>query len=678
MDIHVHGNPRLHYGHNGYHQAPHSKEDGLQFLSLEEKECILFFEETIDSLDDGLGEDGTGLTPDRSTNMDHLQTAPHSTVSPAPITATAPSLIEHDIIDLVHSTPDLAMPDFQSLAVTPVAHFEIKSKRNPTESVSVVSTGSDAFEESSHQPPPGSVPTPVIIASKIAEHQGTSGTSSLPSVLVQRGRSLESPNSPPSRLGPPTHAKPHRLPDNINMMLGSREPSPQSIATAAVNMQERRSQMLANLPPSAHPLEGGEPACVSKPPLRSVSFRDPALDKSRMEALSMLGLNQAKTMPANMVPVTGTKAQSSANSANNKAGSSVEITSRSTHTYSNVVNNANISPNTTVSQKNSSPYKMSSSATTNSSAHTYNNAVNHANTSPNTTISQKKNSSSTTFTQSSTSSYQPKARSEFSTSSFNSYGGKSAVITPAPTDTLSNHANHDKRSNTAPVSAEVTHSDFNSYGGKTIVLNPTASFRAESAPSPSTLLVRPEPTEVQINSYGGKSRVINPSAQTDLLDEPAYRPRSHSTSPSSTITASTHRAGLHSPTGGKSSIFPPAKADGQHISFSSTVRDEAQPDLNSHEAKPKTVSPLQPDPVYQPVSRSRLATMPSTPAPRPQWPTGSPRPRPDPIPQEIRSKPPSKPSFRTQGITVQFSGKGATDEARRDALRKLGLLKNTS
>uniref|UniRef100_A0AAR2IN62 Proline and serine rich 2 n=1 Tax=Pygocentrus nattereri TaxID=42514 RepID=A0AAR2IN62_PYGNA len=264
------------------------------------------------------------------------------------------------------------------------------SKRNPTESISVTSTGSDAFEESSHQPPPGSIPTPVIIASKIAEHQGTGGTSSLPSVLVQRGRNLESPNSPPSRRGPPTHAKPHRLPDNINMMLGSREPSPQSIATAAVNMQERRSQMLANLPPSAHPLEGGEPACVSKPPLRSVSFRDPALDKSRMEALSMLGLTQAKTMPANMVPVSGIKTQSS------------------------------------------------------------------------------------------------------------------------------------------------------------------------------------------------------------------------------------------------------------------------------------------------PISRSRLATMPPAPAPRPQRPTGSLRPRPDPIPQEIRSKPASKPSFRAQGITVQFSGKGATDEARRDALRKLGLLKNTS
>uniref|UniRef100_A0AAR2JMU1 Uncharacterized protein n=1 Tax=Pygocentrus nattereri TaxID=42514 RepID=A0AAR2JMU1_PYGNA len=62
--------------------------ESLPVWTVCEKECILFFEETIDSLDDGLEEDGTG---------------------PAPIKPTAPSLIEHDIIDLVHSTPDFPM-----------------------------------------------------------------------------------------------------------------------------------------------------------------------------------------------------------------------------------------------------------------------------------------------------------------------------------------------------------------------------------------------------------------------------------------------------------------------------------------------------------------------------------------------------------------------------------------
>lgn len=34
--------------------------------------------------------------------------------------------------------------------------------------------------------------------------------------------------------------------------------------------------------------------------------------------------------------------------------------------------------------------------------------------------------------------------------------------------------------------------------------------------------------------------------------------------------------------------------------------------------------------------------------------------------------------FRSQGITVKFSGRGSTEEARREALRKLGLLKETA
>lgn len=39
---------------------------------------------------------------------------------------------------------------------------------------------------------------------------------------------------------------------------------------------------------------------------------------------------------------------------------------------------------------------------------------------------------------------------------------------------------------------------------------------------------------------------------------------------------------------------------------------------------------------------------------------------------------PRPPGFRSQGITVKFSGRGSTEEARREALRKLGLLKETA
>ncbi|KAG9280738.1 proline and serine-rich protein 2 [Astyanax mexicanus] len=659
MDIHVHGNPRLHFGHNGYLQPPHSKEDGLQFLSLEEKECILFFEETIDALEEGLEDEGTEQSSGRSTPVEDVRATSRPAVNSVPNTAIAPSLIEHDIIDLVHTTPNYSTPDFHSLPVAPETHFEIKPKRKPTESLP---TTADASEDNIHQPPPGSVPTPVIIASHLAEHQGTSGSSSLNSVLNQRRSSLEAPHIPPSRHGPPTHAKPHRLPDNITIMRGSQDPSPQSIATAAVNMQERRSQVLSNLPPSAHPLQGGEPACVRNPPSRSVSFTDPTPNKSRMEALSMLGLTQGRTPSVTSIKTESGNATSATHASHaSKVGSGADVAIKSAHSYTSIANNASISPNSTVSQKNSAN-KVSYSADRAS------NSAKSANISPNTSMSQKKPSS--TFTPSSPTSYEPKS---------NSYGGRSAVITPATSSTFANHANQDSRPSSAPapLSAEVTHSDFNSYGGKTIVLNPTASFKAESSPSPAgSSPVKPEPAETHINSFGGRSKVFNPSTHTDLLDGPDYRPRSNSHSPSNTITATTHHTDLQN----KSRIFPPAKAESQHTvyHYSGPARDEAPPDINTHEAKPKAVSPMHPDPVYQPISRSRLSSAPPAPAPKPHRPTASLRPRPDPIPAEIRSRPPPKASFRTQGITVQFSGKGATDEARRDALRKLGLLKNTS
>ncbi|XP_052440984.1 uncharacterized protein LOC127979508 [Carassius gibelio] len=161
----------------------HKQDDDLQFLSLEERDCILFFEEIICSLE----EDDERKDPHSYT------TAPH-----------------HDIIDLVHATPDHSkprdtlpvIPDFQELIIRPEMHCEAKAKRD------------------------------VVVSQEHFRH--------LPS--------LES-----TRHGPPTHAKPSRLPDRISVLLGS------------------------------------------KPRTRSISFRDPTPEKSRMEALSKLGLAQRRT-----------------------------------------------------------------------------------------------------------------------------------------------------------------------------------------------------------------------------------------------------------------------------------------------------------------------------------------------------------------------------------------------
>uniref|UniRef100_A0A9J8BWN7 Proline and serine-rich protein 2 n=1 Tax=Cyprinus carpio carpio TaxID=630221 RepID=A0A9J8BWN7_CYPCA len=568
MDVHMHKSRTPHYGLNN------RPDDDLQFLSLEERECILFFEETIGSL-----EEDERLAVER----------PASYATPR-----HPSPVDHDIIDLVHPTPDRGkqrdtlpvMPDFQELIIPPETHFERD-----------LDVPDGPQEESGHQPPPGSVRPPVVIASNIAEHQGASGTSA-----SQHRLSLESPTNPSTKHGPPIHAKPARLPDSIGMLQSSREHIPHSIAAEAVSFQERRAQMLANLSGPAHPLDGGEPACVRNLPMRSISFRDPTPDKSRMEALSKLGLAQRR-------------AQSVMHSSPRDSGAV------KTGTTFNFTNPANASGDV---------------RTTDTTDHC-----------------QTKSSPAPTFTS-----------AEVTHSDFNSYGGSNrmevlskvglaqrraqSVMHSSPRDSgnvktgttfnFTNPANASgdvrttdttdhcqTKSSPAPTltSAEVTHSDFNSYGGKSITLNPTTSFRSECL---SSSVPKTEPSEIHINNFGGRSRVMTPS-------QPNHRPQTKTIAPVKEENSSSNRTSNEDP--------PKRKA--------------------SHSEAPVKQPPA---PAPKPSRSQSLLS-----------PTGS---RPAPLSPELRRKSLPKSSFRTQGVTVQFSGRGATDEARRDALRKLGLLRNTS
>ncbi|KAK3557736.1 hypothetical protein QTP86_000305 [Hemibagrus guttatus] len=664
-----------------------TKDDGLQFLSVEEKECILFFEETIDSLEDGF-DDTTGLTSRRTTPAAGLQTSSNSLLNPVLAANVSPSLMEHDIIDLVHTPNNFTMPDFQKLAVTPESHYENIPKKDPMESVVPSSTASfDAHEDNNHQPPAGSVPTPVVIASKIAEHQGTGGIT--PSTLLDHRRSLE------SKREPPMPARNPHLPSKISMARSTRDTSPHSLATAVVNVQERRSQMLANLPAGSHPLEGGEPACMRNLPIRSVSFKDMEPEKSRMEALSKLGLMAGKTsnstasfvtkgsssttLPDSSAYKVSSSATSPINSPNkvnisaNSPISSLNKARSSATSPINSPNKVNISGNSPISSLNkasssatsliSSPNKVnisgnspisslnkaSSSATSpisspnkvSISANSASNSANKVSVNTQAHISNYMNTSNSTFA--SSNSYEPKPRSDVSSNSFYYYGGKSAAISPMAKDTAPTVSQ--EKSSIPPPSAEVKQTDFNSYGGKTTVLNPTKSVKAESVPSLSANTS--ETAETHFNSYGGRSKVINPSVNTDVPDEMNF---AHSHLPTNAVTPTMHH--------------------------SNPTRSGHPANRTGYDTKPKAPTPSQPDPVHQPIVRTRPATLPPPTAPRPHCPTGSLRPRPDPVPPEILSKP--APSFRAQGITVQFSGRGTTGEARRDALRRLGLLKNTS
>ncbi|XP_056101369.1 uncharacterized protein LOC130080092 [Rhinichthys klamathensis goyatoka] len=547
MDVHMHNSRTLHYGRN---DGPKGfSEDDLQFLSLEERECILFFEETIGSLEED--DERTGLSSGHRLTVgrpaSHTQTARHH------------SPVDHDIIDLVHPTPDPnkhkdTLPFTSDFQAAPETHYEVKAKRDPPQEVG-------------HHPPSAST----IIANKIVEHQSVTSASS----LLQRRSSLDLPQNPSVKHGPPLHAKPTRLPDSISMLLGSREHIPHSIATEAVTVQERRALMLSNLSGSAHPLDGGEPACVRKLPTRSISFRDPTPDISRMEALSKLGLAQKRsqsimhTSPRETEGIKTTTTFKTSLPAN--ASADVRATDTTDHCQTKRSQSIiHASPRETESVKTTTTFKTSIPANTRQ------------------TDSAK---TTTTFKTSLPANASPVARAMDTTDHCQTKSSPAPILT----------------------SAEVSHSDFNSYGGKSIKLNPSMSFRTEHV---SSALPKTEASEVHLNNYGGRSRVMS-------TPEPIH--------------------------GARSRTFFPVKEDDS--SSNRTVKEDL-PKRNASLCENRSNA-------NPPIAAPRPLRHPS-----PLSPTGS--------------RPLPKPSFRAQGITVQFSGRGATDEARRNALRKLGLLRDSS
>uniref|UniRef100_A0A3Q3FRA7 Proline and serine rich 2 n=1 Tax=Labrus bergylta TaxID=56723 RepID=A0A3Q3FRA7_9LABR len=263
----------------------------------EEQECLKFFEKTIDSLEDGLEDNDARRQRQLKPPLVDEPPVPSPMVST--LLARPPSHKDHDIIDLVRSDPDLLQTREPIFSPTnpgraPESHFEIKPRRDPMDSLPSeynppLPSGSYGSTDHSSYHPPGSVPTPVLIAQKIAENQAGGNANISPSSLLRRcSLELEKPASniidPAVRQGPPTSTKPSRFPANINLVHGSKEHQSQSLPNVSIN--ERRAQMLANLTGTAHPLLPEDTQHALEPkarntPSRSISFKDPEPDKSR-------------------------------------------------------------------------------------------------------------------------------------------------------------------------------------------------------------------------------------------------------------------------------------------------------------------------------------------------------------------------------------------------------------
>ncbi|XP_071357943.1 specifically androgen-regulated gene protein [Trachinotus anak] len=628
MDVRLQANPQLHYAVNGgVGRDPRPGEDSaLQFLSQEEQECIQFFEDTIVSLEESLNEDDRRpgqVNPAASSNKEvdgPPTSSPNPGVTVSSVMTRSLSPKDQDIIDLVRPEPDLVqtkepifsptIPDFQSMMPTPESHFEIKPRRDqmdslPSEYNPPLPSGSYGTTDShSSYHPPGCIPTPVLIAQKIAENQAGGTSNLLPSSLRRCSLESEKPLSyssdPPMKQGPPTSAKPSRFPANINMILGSKEPQNQSLAN--VNIQERRAQMLANLTGTSHPLLQEDPhqALDQKDrntPTRSISFRDPTPDISRMEALSKLGLNRNRAMSGGTSLLPNSTSQDHLTGVETNA-KPLEASVTPTTEPSTKLPEANVTappPNQSHSNKKAEILRtnsLRSQEQRNSQLSPSPPAVTQSNYHP-PPLENK-------------ASFPPPP--EVTSLEFNSYGGKSIVVHPS--------VNSRSEPENLPTSHEpnilppalANPSDFNTYGGKTKVMTPaTVAMTSSDLPDilsshidkSQTLPAKSETMPIELNSYGGKSRSFNPSAGLNRLSESR---------------AKTFKA--PAPT--------PAPRPPRH-SYHGVV------------APPKAAQrALSPD------HRRKSASM-----------------------------------FRPQGITVQFSGRGATNESRREALRKLGLLKDS-
>ncbi|KAM3587868.1 uncharacterized protein V6R79_015620 [Siganus canaliculatus] len=626
MDLRLQGNPQPHFRVNGGgFQSPRPGDDALQFLSQEEQECIQFFEKTIDSLEESLEENEQRRRQVKPTTSGSGSDEVHGpkTSSPSPSVIVSSLLARHpgpkdqDIIDLVRLEPDLVQstertfnptsPDFQSMVPAPESHFEIKPKR---EHVDALPSEYDApLPGGGSYHPPGCIPTPVLIAQKIAEHQ-TGG--------LESEKPPSSSGDPPVKQAPPTSAKPTRFPANISLVLASKEP--QNPALTNVSIEERRKKMLANLTGSHPLLQEESPDGLDEKdrsvPKRSISFKDPTPDKSRMEALSKLGLTRGRASSGGTEAAPG--GEISAKPPEERVPPPrPETSTRSTETRVTAPHQSQMNVeaprrDSLKSQENRDPLPSPP---------------------PPQVIPQ---SSYTTKTETRT---------------------KPEVKAPGPhqsetrRDSLTGQEHRSPRPDPRPVlpPPEVSSLELNRYGGKSIIVKPGHYSKSDPAP-PEPKTANPalaHPSE--FNPYGGKSKVLGPTSVTttrhnlpDIL--------------------SSHIDKIQT---------PPARPD--------PVPVPVPTEFNSYGGKSRTInpSPGSSRPADAPVRSSKPPA--PIPAPRPPRHSYHAGPAQKPAPRALSPdhKRRSASMFRPQGVTVQFSGRGATDDSRREALRKLGLLKNS-
>ncbi|XP_003201923.1 proline and serine-rich protein 2 isoform X2 [Meleagris gallopavo] len=278
-------------------------DESMKYLTHEEQDVLTFFEETIDALEDDLEE------PVLRDSGIHCQ-SPRSTEE----NVSSHSETE-DIIDLAQSTPESsdhegppskdAEPVLDATRRTESPKPAVPADLPPHPSVAAP----QMCETLPPPPPPAvqhpkllrSVPTPLIVAQKMSEQQMESrvrfpsalkeGNSDRKKTVVTNGDYFAAPKHPPAPA-----PKLHRFPSNINITNVSGKEFNETISKAAVNVQERRAQVLANINGGflATELEERQQKNDFLSRNRSSSLRDLSSEQTRYEALTKLGLVKGK------------------------------------------------------------------------------------------------------------------------------------------------------------------------------------------------------------------------------------------------------------------------------------------------------------------------------------------------------------------------------------------------
>ncbi|KAG9489906.1 hypothetical protein GDO78_005689 [Eleutherodactylus coqui] len=276
-------------------------DENLGYLTNEEKNVLMFLEETLDAFEDDTEEppvssnSSLGYHSPRSTGDSHLDT--------------------DDIIDLVQTENSHIRFSPEDSGIGLSGNSWNHSQKDSWTSQSTMTVGSPPAtipqEETEKLSPDllgehwtlhGAIPTPVIIAQKILEKKTDCENLSPLSPKDEKSPELKkSVGTSPineSHFIFPESPNGSRFPNNIIIKPVGRQYN-KTIAKAAVNVQVRKAQMLANLHSSGLFDEVDAKNRQEQLGQRS-SFRDVSPEQTRYEALTKLGLVKEITVQADI------------------------------------------------------------------------------------------------------------------------------------------------------------------------------------------------------------------------------------------------------------------------------------------------------------------------------------------------------------------------------------------